>query len=182
MWGWLWSLKTKWQGWYWDRQDFQWLARQCLSLKEASGWNQSLAQCALGRRKGVVWKESKRSSFALTRRFCSWCDPLPASTYQCDKALNSLAKLADQKCISIQWWKMPLHVTESELRGFHPISLLTHEAVEAQREKGTYPRSHSWWGAVRTINRISKPKSKVISHQATYLLMVIVAQGSDPQP
>lgn len=68
MWGWLWSLKTKWQGWYWDRQDFQWLARQCLSLKEASGWTQSLAQCAQGRRKGVVWKESKRSSFALTHR------------------------------------------------------------------------------------------------------------------
>ena len=70
----------------------------------------------------------------------------------------------------------------SEFHGFYPISLLTHKAAEAQRGNGAYPRSHSWWGAVRTISRISKPKSKVISHQARYLSMVIVAQGSDPQP
>lgn len=107
MWGWLWSLKTKWQGWYWDRQDFQWLARQCVSLKEASGWNQSLAQCAQGRRKGVVWKESKRSSFALTHRFCSRCDPLPASTHQCDKLSTALPNLLTKNAFLYNDGKRP---------------------------------------------------------------------------
>ena len=52
---------------------------------------------------GREWFEKRvREAALLSHIDCSWCDPLPASTYQCGKALNSLAKLADQKCISIQ--------------------------------------------------------------------------------
>lgn len=29
-------------------------------------------------------KENKKNSFAVVHGFCSWCDPLLASTYKCD--------------------------------------------------------------------------------------------------
>lgn len=106
--------------------------------------------------------EGKRSSFALLHESHSQSDPLFASTYQCSKILNSPAEGADWKthfCTMVRN-ASPCHRSRI-LCILWPISWLTRRAFEAQRGKGAYPRSHSWWVAVRTRARISKLKSKI---------------------